>query len=173
MNGKIIDNSLIDQLLTLANWAPTHGRTEPWRFIVYEKEAKKQFCADHAELFKTNTDPEKFTNAKYEKIFHQGDTASHIILVYVKRTLHNSIPVLEEIAAVAAAIQNLLLGAQALDIAVLWNTGGMTHHPSMKTYLNLGEEDIVMGLLYLGYTDAPAVEGKRNIPMEMKVDWRA
>lgn len=173
MNGKQINNALIHQLLELADWAPTHGRTEPWRFIVYEGAAKKAFFADHAELYKANTDPEKFTQGKYEKLQQQGDPVSHIIVVYMKRTLNNSIPADEEAAAVAAAIENLLLGAAALNIAALWSTGGMTHHPSMKTYLGLKEEDLVMGILHLGYTDAPQKEGKRNIVIGEKVDWRA
>ena len=35
MNGKKIPDEQVRELLKLANWAPTHGRTEPWRFIVY------------------------------------------------------------------------------------------------------------------------------------------
>lgn len=173
MNGKKIDNTLIHRLLQAADWAPTHGRTEPWRFIVYENEAKQEFCAGHANLYKINTDPEKFNQGKYDNLFHQADTLSHIILVYLKRTLTNSIPVLEEVAAVAAATQNILLAAEALHIAALWSTGGMTHHPSLKNFLQLGEEDIVMGLICLGYTDLPAKEGRRGIPLENKVSWRS
>ena len=60
MNGQKINNDFIQQLLELADWAPTHGRTEPWRFIVFEDLAKQQFCLDHAELYKANTDPEKY-----------------------------------------------------------------------------------------------------------------
>lgn len=172
MNGKKIDNTLINQLLALADWAPTHGRTEPWRFIVYENEAKHAFCAAHAELYKAHTDPEKFTQAKYEKLQQQGDTLSHIIIAYMKRTQQNSIPAIEEIAAVSAAIENFLLGASALDIASLWSTGGMTHHPSMKKFLQLEEEDVVMGLLLLGYTDEPVKEGKRNVALENKITWK-
>ncbi len=171
MNGRIIDQAQIGQILELANWAPTHGRTEPWRFLVYEKEAKTAFCTDHAGLYKTHTDPEKFTTAKYDKLVSQGDTLSHIILVYMKRSIGNSIPAVEEMAAVSAAIQNILLGAAALGIAALWSTGGMTHHPSMKQYLQLNTEDQVMGLLLLGYTDTPAPEGKRNSTIENKVTW--
>jgi nitroreductase len=51
---------------------------------------------------------------------------------------------------VAAAIQNILLGAMALNISSFWSTGGMTYHPELKRYLNLEEEDQVIGLLYLG-----------------------
>lgn len=173
MNGNIIPNQQIHQLMGLADWAPTHGRTEPWRFVVYEKAAKKQFCNDHAELYKNNTDLEKYMQGKYEKLQQQGDTLSHIVLVYMKRSIGNSIPALEEIAATSAAIQNFLLGAAAIGIAALWSTGGMTHHPSMKTYLGIGEEDIVMGLLFLGYTDEASKPGKRMIPVEEKVVWKA
>jgi len=173
MNEKKIDKTLIQQLLELANWAPTHARTEPWRFIVYEGDAKKTFCADHADLYKSHTDPEKFTVGKYDKIIQNGEAVSHIILVYMKRTLTNPIPAIEEICAVSSAIQNILLGAEALNIASLWSTGGMAHHPSMKKYLGLGEEDIVMGLLFMGYTDLPATMGKRNIPLEEKILWKS
>ena len=30
----------VEQLLEAANWAPTHGRTEPWRFVVLGQEAQ-------------------------------------------------------------------------------------------------------------------------------------
>ena len=173
MNGKKIDPAVVRQLLELADWAPTHGHTEPWRFIVYENEAKQKFCFDHAELYKTNTPSEKFTEAKYKNLLHMADTLSHIILVYMKRTINTGIPVAEEFSAVSAAVQNILLGAASLDIAVLWSTGGMVHHPVMKNYAGLTPDDIIVGLLYMGYTDDPAKEGKRNIPMTDKVIWNA
>ncbi|MES2328030.1 MAG: nitroreductase [Bacteroidota bacterium] len=172
MNGKKIDDTLIKQLLHLADWAPTHARTEPWRFVVFSDEAVQQFCAAHAELYKANTPEDKFTAAKYEGIIHQADKASHIIAVYMKRMPEVKIPVIEEIAAVAASMENILLGAAAAGISVLWSTGGMTHQPAMKEYFGLGEEDKMMGLLYLGYTDEPPRPGKRNVPLGDKVMWR-
>lgn len=172
LNGKKIDDASIRSLLQLADWAPTHGRTEPWRFVVYSGEQVEKFCTDHAGLYKTHTPEDKFTTAKYESIKHNGDKASHIIAVYMKRLETAKIPVIEDIAAVAAATQNILLGAEALGLAVLWSTGGMTHHVSMKQYLGLGEEDIVMGLLFLGYTDEPRQEGRRVVSLESKTLWK-
>jgi hypothetical protein len=49
----------------------------------------------------------------------------------------------------------------------------MAYHPAMRAMLQLGEEDVILGILYLGYSDKPATEGKRVIPLEMKVIWRA
>jgi len=171
MNGKKIPNEQVAELLKLANWAPTHGRTEPWRFIVYSGDNVKEFCHQHAELYKTHIPPEKFEQANYEKQLHNGDLASHIIIAIMQRGSLPKIPALEEIAATAIAIQNILLGATAAGIASFWSTGGMAHHPIMKHFLGLKEQDIVMSLLYLGYTDEKT-EGKRQSEIEEKVIWK-
>jgi nitroreductase len=169
-NGKTIEDEHIKQLLELANWAPSHGLTEPWRFIVYSGEAVRQFCHLHAEQYKQITPPDKFAPAKYEKQAHNGDLASHLIIVYMQRGANPAIPALEEICATAAAADNILLGAEALGIAVLWSTGGTVLQPVMKEYLRLGPEDIILGLLYLGYSDAPRRPGKRTTVTE-KTKW--
>ena len=170
-NGEKIEDSIITDLLNLAHWAPTHGRTEPWRFKVYANEGVSTFCEAHAALYKTNTDPEVFTTAKFENLQKLGSQTSHIIGVYMQRQVPAKIPLVEEIAATATAIQNILLGAEALGISALWSTGGMTHHPALKSFWGLAHEDVVMGLLYLGYTNEPAAPGKRNGTAAEKTSW--
>ncbi len=171
MNGKKIQDEQINELLQLANWAPTHGRTEPWRFIVYSGDKVKEFCRQHAELYKAHIPKEKFEQANYDKQLHNGDLASHIIIAIMQRGDSPKIPALEEIAATAIAVQNILLGATAAGIASFWSTGGMVHHPVMKEFLQIKEQDIVMSLVYLGYTDEPS-EGKRQTGIEQKVIWK-
>src|ERR1700679_4122929 len=111
-NGKKIENNEIRQLLDLGNWAPTHGFTEPWRFVVYSGNAVKEFGQQQADLYKNATPPEKFNATKYDKLVHNGDQASHLIAVYMRRGANPNIPAFEEICATAAAVQNILLGAQ-------------------------------------------------------------
>ena len=170
-NGNKIEDTQIEALLNLAHWAPTHGRTEPWRFKDYANEGVTNFCEAHAALYKTSTDPEVFTTAKFEGLQKLGSQTSHIIGVYMQRQVPAKIAVVEEIAATAAAMQNILLGAEALGISALWSTGGMTHHPALKSFWGLAEEDVVMGLLYLGYSDAQGAEGKRNGTASEKTSW--
>jgi len=169
-NGKKIEDDEIRQLLGLANWAPTHGFTEPWRFIVYSGEAVRRFCAEHAELYRQSTPAEKFNAGKYEKQKHNGDRASHLVFVYMHGGSNANITELEEVCATAAAVQNILLGAEALGIAVLWSTGGAVLQPVMKEYLDLGDQDIVIGLLYMGYTDEMSKQGRRE-PVQDKIKW--
>lgn len=172
LNGKKIEDGQIRQLLELANWAPTHGNTEPWRFIVYSGATVLQLCHEHAELYRQYTPPSAFTPAKYEKQLHNGDKASHLIVVYMKRGSNPNITALEEICATAAAVENILLGAEALGIAVLWSTGGMLLQPVMNEFFGLGSEDVVLGMLYMGYTDEPVKPGRRG-PAEEKTSWRS
>lgn len=171
MNGQKIPDQVINDLLELAHWAPTHGRTEPWFFHVYGGEALTRFGKEHAELYWNHTDEDKRQEATYHKLEHNVDKASHVIIAAMKRGSNPKIPVIEEIAAASAAVQNILLGAAALGIGVLWSTGGMTLHPAMKGHLGLGEEDVVLGMLFLGYTDEPAREGVRNSAISEKVKW--
>jgi nitroreductase len=168
MNGHKIPNGHVAALLELADWAPTHGYTEPWRFVVYETPA--EFCSVHANLYKENTPANDFNEGTFNNLSAQGDKASHIVIAIMKRGNLPKIPAFEEMAATACAVQNLLLGATALNIASYWGTGGMALKPAMKIYLGLGDEDQVVGILYLGYADEhPA--GKRTVPLEDKVNW--
>ncbi len=169
-NGEKIEDDTVEQLLQLADWAPTHTFSEPWRFVVYSGDALTNFSRDHAELYKANTPGEKFTQAKYDSIIANGEKASHLLVCIMKRS-NDKIPVMEELASVACAVQNILLGAETLAVAALWSTGGMALHPSMKDYFHLQQEDQVMGLLYLGKTNE-TVEGKRKIPLAEKIQWR-
>ena len=168
MNGKKVPDYQVQSMLELADWAPTHAYTEPWRFRVYSNPA--DFCNQHAELYKRNTDPANFVEVVYNNLFHQGDTASHVIVTTMQRSELGKIPVSEEMEAVACSIQNILLSATALGIASFWSTGGMALKPAMKDFLQLGPDDHVVGIVYLGYVDEAPV-GKRTIPLEKKVTW--
>lgn len=172
MNGREVPDEHIQNIIALADWAPTHGQTEPWRFFVFAGEALKKFGCFHAGLYWEETPEDKRVQAKYDKLILSAERASHLIIAVMKRSIASKIPEKEERAAVAASIQNILLGATALGIATFWSTGGMTYHPELKRYLQLAEEDSIIGLLYLGYTDEPERKRKRNIPMEEKVVWK-
>lgn len=171
MNGKLIPDETVKELLKLADWAPTHKITEPWRFIVFPGDKAKAFALEHAELYRSRTPEHEFSQDKYEKILGNGKYVSHIIAAVMKRSKTVNIPEIEEIAATAAAIENLLIGASAAGLAGFWSTGGMTHKKEMKEFLKLDTDDIVMGIIYLGYCDSNH-EGKRIIPLDQKIDWK-
>ena len=168
MNGQKVPDYQVQSLLELADWAPTHGLTEPWRFVVYANPA--DFCHEHARLYKESTPTENFIEASYNNFYTQGDKASHVLVAIMKRGDLPKIPVKEEVEATACAIQNILLGATALGMASFWSTGGAITRQAMKDFLGLGEQDEVAGVIYLGHTDEHP-QGNRKVPMEEKVKW--
>jgi len=171
MNGRRIDDGEIHALLELADWAPTHAKTETWRFIVFGGEQVKAFAQRHAGLYRDHTAPENFTRQKYDNIERQGDNVSHVVIAWMKRVPSHKIPEMEEIAATSAAVQNILLGATARGIASFWSTGGMALQPAFHHAFGLGEEDKILGVLYLGYADEPFRDGARLIPLSEKIEW--
>jgi nitroreductase len=171
MNGNIIAEETINTMLEMADWAPTHGKTEPWRFIVLNNEKARTFSHQHAELYKANTTEEKFLQATYDKLFQQSDKASHLVIVYAHTGDNPKIKLGEELAAVHCAIQNMLLFATAKNIAGFWSTGGLTYHPALKNHLRLGENEFLTGLLFFGYAEEISKKSARRIPLSEKTKW--
>ncbi|HEY8387460.1 MAG TPA: nitroreductase family protein, partial [Parasegetibacter sp.] len=106
MNGKKIPDEQITELLELARWAPNHGRTEPWQFIVYSGDALQNFARDHARLYWENTPEDKRLESTRDRLEAGMQTVSHLIIAIMKRGGNPKIPVFEEIAAASAAVQN-------------------------------------------------------------------
>ncbi len=60
MNGKIVPDEEVKKLLELADWAPTHKHTEPWRFIVYSGTKAREFVSNQTHYIIINIQSEKF-----------------------------------------------------------------------------------------------------------------
>jgi nitroreductase len=167
-----VDDQIIQEILENANWAPTHKLTEPWNFKVFTGEGLKKFADFQAELYKErNTKTGNFIEATYLKFKENPLKASHVIAIIMKRDLKANLPVMEEIAAVAMAVQNMYLTASAHGLAAYWGTGGPTFWPEAKPWFGLDEEDMLMGFFYVA---KPATDrwpiGKRR-PVGEKVEW--
>jgi len=158
---KSIPEDIIWQLLENANWAPTHKQTEPWRFVVFSGEGRKKFASFQASRYK-DTAGEKFRQDKYDKLLTNPLLCSHILAIILKRSTVISIPEVEEIAAVACAVENIYLSATAYGLGGYWSTGGITYDPAARTFLGLEGEDRLMGMFYLGMVRVASPGGKRG-----------
>lgn len=88
----------------------------------------------------------------------------------MQRQASEKIPRIEEIEAVACSVQNMALTASAYNICSFWGSGGVTYTQELKDFLNLGEKDLCLGYLYLGYSDRTEVSSRRE-PIKDKVEW--
>jgi len=167
--GKHIPNEIVEQILENATWAPNHGQTEPWHFMVFTADGLKTLAHFQSELYK-ETAGEKFKEATYQKLQRNPLLASHVIALCMKRDPNKKHPEVEEIAAVACAVQNMYLSVTAYDLGGYWTTGGVTYNEKAKPFFGLGSADKLLGSFYLGYVAVASPQGKRK-PIEEKVVW--
>jgi nitroreductase len=167
--GKVPDE-VVRQALENAIWAPNHGQTEPWHFVVFTGEALKKFAAFQSELYKVAA-AEDYKEDKYIKLQQQPLLASHIISIGMKRS-GGKIPEIEEIEAVACAVQNIYLTINAYGYGGYWTTGGVTYLPQAKHFFGLGPNDKLLGFFYVAEIGVPSPKGKRA-PLQEKMEWRA
>ena len=164
--GDAISQDTLDRLFTLANWAPSHRRTEPWRFIVVRDEARDRLGIYMANRYKQTAGDEAFSLAKYNKTRQKPTQASVVIAVVMQRDPQERVPHWEEVAATAMAVQNLWLGVTALGLAGYWSTPKTMVEDRAFLGLRPGEE--CLGLFYLG-TAEPATRNSSRGPAENKV----
>jgi nitroreductase len=161
---------LIRTMLEAATWAPNHFQTEPWRFRVLRGAARERLGAAMGELAaERETDPERKESAR-ERMAGKPLRAPYVIAVAVEPDSRDKVVELEEIAATAAATQNMLLAAEALGLGAIWRTGWACYAPEVRAFLGLSERATVLGFVYVGYTAHPAPERVRQ-PVDAVTTW--
>lgn len=167
--GRHIPDEIIQKILENATWAPNHGQTEPWQFVVFTGEGLKKLAAFQSELYK-ETAGEKFKPGSYQKLQANPLRSSHVIALCMKRDPVKKHPEVEEIAAVACAVQNIYLSVTVYGLGGYWTTGGVTYNEKAKPFFGLGEDDKLLGFFYVGHIAVPSPDGKRK-PVEQKTIW--
>ena len=162
-----ISRAEIEIILEAANWAPTHKRTEPWRFKVFQGKSKENLADFLAETYKEKT--ENYSEFKYNKYKTNPRKASCVIAICMQRDPNEGIPEWEEIASTAMAVQNMWLVAHELNIGAYWGSPGIVKY--MADFFHLEKGERCLGFFYTGKYDEPLPEGQRKTSIERKTTW--
>jgi len=165
--GNRVADSKIGKMLEAAHWAPTHGHTEPWRFVVFTGEGKNKLFGFLKQWHLEVGDNELKIEKTRKRIF----SASHIIAIGMQRGDNPKIPEIEELLAVATAVQNMWLMAHAQNLGAYWSTGARAFTSKMRTFLGWGENDKSLGFLYVGEKSGAEMSGHRLSKIEEHVEW--
>jgi nitroreductase len=142
---------VVEQLCELAMWAPNHMRTNPWKFAVFTGAGRSRLGATFEEAMVTRgeTDADRLKKARTKYL--RAPT-----MLLVGAAAHDD-PILhaENRDAVAAGVENLLLGATALGLASYWSTGEIAGVVGVKKLAGFGQRDQLVAVIYLGWPAAP------------------
>jgi len=165
-----VHKEIVVELLDAAKWAPTHRYTQPWRFKIFTDDGLKKLSEFQSELYRAKK-ADDFEPDKYDKLRNRPLMATAIIGICMKRDEAERDPEQEELASVSMAVQNMMLVAAAHGIGAFWSSGGVTHWPETKEFMELGQKDRFLGFLYLGYPKDGWPRKTRRKPQEYFTEW--
>jgi nitroreductase len=169
-SDRKVHREQIELILNNAQWAPTHGNTQPWRFVIFTEEGRNKLSDFLASTYLEITPTEKQNDSKLAKMIKRPLLSSVAIAVCMKRQAEGEIEEIEEIEAVACAIQNMHLTCTAYGIGGFWSTPKIIYHAKMIEFLGLNDNDKCLGIFYLGYPSIDWPESHRK-PLEYNSIW--
>ncbi|MCG2460289.1 nitroreductase [Flavobacteriaceae bacterium F89] len=165
-NNRPIVKSDIEKILEAANYAPTHKRTEPWRFKVLQGESKDKLGIFLAEKYKENDPSPK--DFKYRKLLDNPKKSGAVIAICMQRDQKESLPEWEELASTAMAVQNMWLRCTEMGIGCYWSSTGLIKY--MDEFFDLKSGEKCLGFFYMGHYDEEVPVVPRG-PVTDKVIW--
>lgn len=169
-SDRKVHKEQIELILNNAQWAPTHGNTQPWRFKVFMEEGRQKLADFLGKTYLELTPKEQQNDMKLAKMLTRPMKSSVVIAVCMERQAEEKILEIEEIEAVACAIQNMHLSCTAYGLGGFWATPKLIYSTQMNDFLGLGEKDKCLGLFHIGY---PAIEWPKahRKPLEYTTQW--
>lgn len=166
-NTSPIEKEEIETILEAANWAPTHKRTEPWRFKVVYGDKLNEFGEFLADRYKATA--KKFSERKHQGIKDKVDRSGCVILICMQRDSKGRVPEWEEVAATSMAVQNMWLMASEMKIGAYWSSPAL--RDEVDQFVEMKEGESCLGFFYMGKYDGELPEGSRETPWQEKVEW--
>jgi len=159
----------IAEIIACACRVPDHGKLNPWRFILWEGDARARF-GDllRARWAALHPDHGENTLAFAQNMFMRAPVVLGVISTAAE---HPKIPVWEQQLSAGAVCQNALLAATALGIACQWQSDWVAYDPVIAAAMDLTPSERVAGLIYLGAAAAPYEERPRPDPASLVMRW--
>jgi nitroreductase len=151
--------SQIATMLELAVRVPDHGKLSPWRFVVFEKEARHAVGLTFRDRW-ADLHPD---HAAEVLLFqeHLFMRAPVVVGVVSAAKEHAKIPIWEQQLSAGAVCFNLLLAAQAMGFDVQWQSDWVAYDKVTKKSMGLADSENIAGLIYIGTSTLPLEDRPR------------
>lgn len=159
----------LELILRAASRVPDHKKLAPWRFILFQGEARAAFgrvlaavCEQEekdASPFRLETEAKRFLRAP-------------LVIAVISRVVKNpAAPEWEQILSAGAACQNLILAANALGYGTQWITEWYAYSRGVRSALGLAANERVAGFIYVGTPKEKPEERERPSLDDIVAAW--
>lgn len=138
----------LDLLLTVASRVPDHGKLAPWRFIVFEGDARARAGEMIAAAFaadQPDAEPDRVSTER-----NRLSRAPLVVAVVSAARPHVKIPEWEQIMSAGAVCMNLIVAANAIGYATTWLTEWFGYDRRVLDQLGLAPDETVAGFIHIG-----------------------
>ena len=159
------------EILNIAVRVPDHGKLTPWRFIVFEGEARAMIGEAFAQRWKA------LHPGHGEDIiaFHRGLflRAPTVVGVVSRAAPHVKIPEWEQVQSASTVCYSIVLAATAMSFGAQWQTDWVAYDGEIAKVLGLVAPERISGFIYIGTPSAPLEERPRPEVSTLLTRWSA
>jgi nitroreductase len=159
LTGPAPSAAEIDTLLTIASRVPDHGKLTPWRFIVFEGDARLAAGEAIASAFRADRPDATPEQVAFERA--RLARAPLVIAVVSRAGPHVKIPEWEQQLSAGASAMSLVFAAHALGYAASWITEWYAYDRRVLQALGVAESERVAGFVHIGRPAKPPEDRPR------------
>jgi len=159
MSGPGPTAAELDTILTIGARVPDHGKLAPWRFIVFEGDARVRAGEAIARVFAENNPAAPAADIAAEKL--RLMEAPLVIAVVSSIRPHPKVPAWEQELSAGASCLNIVTAATALGYGANWLTGWMTYDRDVLDALGLQPHEKLAGFIHIGTATKPSEDRPR------------
>lgn len=160
----------LETILTAAARVPDHKKLAPWRFVVFEGQARGEFGRV---LVKACLAEEKETPSavRLEAERSRLLRAPTVVAVISRHVPNPAAPEWEQLLSCGAACFNLCLAANALGFGTSWLTEWYAYSPHVRGALGLSSSERIAGFIYIGTAKEQQADRERPALAQIVSRW--
>jgi nitroreductase len=136
-------------ILTAAARVPDHKKLVPWRFVIFEGDARAAFGEVLAKACAAEEkEPPSAVRLDAERT--RLLRAPCVVALVSRVTPNPAAPEWEQVLSCGAVGMNLCLAANAMGFATCWLTEWYAYSPAVRAALELADNERVAGFIYIG-----------------------
>jgi nitroreductase len=160
----------LDRILAIAARVPDHKRVVPWRFIVFQGEARARFGEVLSRVTAAN---EKDASPVRLETERGRFLRAPVVVAVISRVVPTpGAPEWEQVLSCGAAAMNLCLAANASGFGTCWITEWYAYDPDVAKALKLAPNERVAGFVYMGTAKEKQPDRDRPVMTEIVSRWQ-
>jgi len=165
MTGPGPSPAELETILTIGSRVPDHGKLAPWRFIVFEGEARQRAGDVIAGVFARKNPRASAADLDNER---RRLTDAPLVIGVVSFTKpHPKVPAFEQELSAGASAMNIVTAATALGYGAAWLTGWFAFDRDVLDGLGLKADEKLAGFIHIGKPTKPNDDRPRPLLSEI------